>query len=114
MKRRLIFLVPVIAIVGLLLVKPPSVDHKNPLPTASSQAAQIQSPSTQASPDVASAPNIGGRGDGDHQGGFKDGGGLKDGGGFDHEGNERDGRERPHREGSDDDGGRLPKPPSNN
>ena len=98
MKRRFFFLIPVLAIVALLLIKPPSVEGKNPQPTASTQAATMASPSASISPVVAHAPAIGGRGDGDHHGG------LNDGGGFDHEGNEHEG-------GNDD--GRLPKPPSN-
>ena len=97
MKRRFFFLIPVLAIVALLLIKPPSVEGKNPQPTASTQAATMASPSASISPVVASAPAIGGRGDGDHHGG------LNDGGGFDHEGNEHEG-------GNDD--GRFPKPPS--
>ena len=105
MKRRFFFLIPVLAIVALLLIKPPSVEGKNPQPTASTQAATMVSPSASISPVVASAPAIGGRGDGDHHGGSNDG--VKDGGGFDHEGNEHEGGV-----GHGDDDGRLPKPPS--
>ena len=152
MKKVFLF-VPLLAVVGLLFVKPPSIAHNNPLPTSSSQATVTSSnsnptnsnvvqessvnnssvstksnireenvlgaatpeaesvpstattsvtasapkpvpaaTSTHAPTPKASIPTIGGKGGDDE-----------------HEGKEHEGRER-H---GDDDGGRLPKPPSN-
>ena len=127
MKKAFLF-VPLLAVVGLFFVKPPSIAHNNPLPTSSSQATVTSSnsnptnsnvvqessvkttsvstkspireenlvatstPSTKNSSTATAIPNIGGKGGDDE-----------------HEGKEHEGRER-H---GDDDGGRLPKPPSN-
>ena len=85
---------PLLAVVGLLFVKPPSIAHNNLLPTSSTQATITNSATSST---LSPAPNIGGKGgDDEHEG-------------KEHEGREHEGRER-H---GDDDGGRLPKPPSN-
>jgi len=131
--KKVFLFVPLLAVVGLLFVKPPSIAHNNPLPTSSTQATITNSatssthsnvvqessvkstsvstksplreenlvattaPSSKNASTSSVAPNIGGKGgDDEHEG-------------REHEGREREGRER-H---GDDDGGRLPKPPSN-